>query len=95
MAPLAKTILAFHHLHPLVRVDLPPFVNDFHPKIDLALDRKTFIYILTHSPCLSSNSPLILMYEFSKIILPLMILLIMLILFLKYVNTSLVVMFFH
>ncbi len=27
------------------------------------MDRKTFIYTLTHSPCLSSNSPLILVYE--------------------------------
>jgi hypothetical protein len=63
MAPSAKTIVAFHHLHPLVKVDFPPFVDDFHLEIDLALDRKTFIYTLTHSPCLSSNSPLILVYE--------------------------------
>jgi len=29
MAPLVKTIATLHHLHPLVEVDLPPFVNDF------------------------------------------------------------------
>jgi hypothetical protein len=29
----------------LPKVDLPPFVNDFHPKMDLVLDKETFIYV--------------------------------------------------
>ncbi len=37
--PLAKTITTLHHLHPLVEVDFPPFVNDFHLEMDLALDK--------------------------------------------------------
>jgi hypothetical protein len=30
----------------LVEVDLPPFVDDLNPKMDLVLDRKAFIYVL-------------------------------------------------
>jgi hypothetical protein len=40
IAPLTETIVALHHLHSLIKFDFPPIVNDFHPKIDLALDRK-------------------------------------------------------
>jgi hypothetical protein len=35
-----KTILALHHLHPLAKVDLPLFVDDFHPKMDIVLDKR-------------------------------------------------------
>jgi len=63
MAPSAKTITTLRHFHPLAEVDLPPFVNNFHPKMDLVLDRKAFIYALTHSPCLSSSGPLGMVYE--------------------------------
>jgi hypothetical protein len=63
MASSVETIMALHHLHPLVNVELPLFVDDFHLETNLTLDRKTFIYTLTHSPCLSSNNPLILVYE--------------------------------
>jgi hypothetical protein len=58
-----KTIMAFCHLHPLVEVDLPPFVDNFHLKTDLVLDRKACIYALTHSPCFSSNDPSSMVYE--------------------------------
>jgi len=61
--PLSKTIVVLHHLHPLVEVDLPCFVNNFHPKMDLALDKKAFIFALTHSPCLSSNGFSGMVYE--------------------------------
>jgi hypothetical protein len=61
--PSAKTIATFHHFHPLVEIDIPPFVDDFNPKMDLVLDRKAFIFVLTHSPRLSSNSPLNMVYE--------------------------------
>ncbi len=30
VAPLTETITTLHHLHPLVEVDLPPFVDNFH-----------------------------------------------------------------
>ncbi len=33
-------------LHPLVKVDLPPFVDDFHLEINVTLDRKTFVFAL-------------------------------------------------
>jgi hypothetical protein len=44
-APLAKTIMARCHLHPLAKVDLPRFVNDFHPETNLVLYKKVFIYV--------------------------------------------------
>jgi len=62
-APSAKTIATLHHFHPLVEVDLPPFVDDFNPKMDLVLDRKAFIYVVMYSPCLSSNSLSNMVYE--------------------------------
>jgi hypothetical protein len=63
VAPLVKTIVAFHHLHSLAEVDLPLFIDDFHPKMDLVLDRETFIFVLTHSPRLSFDGPSIMVYE--------------------------------
>jgi hypothetical protein len=62
-APSAKTIVALRYLYPLVEVDLPPFVDNYHPKMDLVLDRKAFIYALTHFPHLSFNSPSGMVYE--------------------------------
>jgi hypothetical protein len=63
MAPSVETIVAFCHLHQLVEVDLPLFVNDFHPEMDLVLDRKTFIFALMHSPSLSFGDPSGMVYE--------------------------------
>jgi hypothetical protein len=37
-APLAETIVTIRDFHPLVGVDLPPFINDFHLEIDFVLD---------------------------------------------------------
>ncbi len=87
--------MALHHFHPLVKVDLPPFVDDFNPELNLILDREAFIYALMHSPHLSSNNPLNMVYELLQYC------------FvpddfasgfdfcLKYVGTLLVVMFLH
>jgi hypothetical protein len=61
--PSAKAIATLHHFHPLVEVDLPPFVNDLNPKMDLVLDREAFIYVVMYSPRLSSNGPLNMVYE--------------------------------
>jgi hypothetical protein len=37
--PLIEIIMALCHLHPLVEIDFLPFINDFHPKTNLVLDR--------------------------------------------------------
>ncbi len=47
----------------MVEVDLVLFVDDFNPKMDLGLDRKAFIYALMHSPRLSFDIPLNMVYE--------------------------------
>jgi len=62
-ALLATTILALRHLHPLAEVNLPPFVNDFHPKMDLVLDKKAFIFIVACFLCISSDNLLNMVYE--------------------------------
>jgi len=61
--PLVETITAFCHLHPLVEVDLPPFVNDFHLEMDFVLNKHAFIFVLMRSPCFSSNNPSSMVYE--------------------------------
>jgi hypothetical protein len=63
VAPLVKTIVALGHLHPLVEIDLLPFANHFHPKTDLVLGKKAFIYVFTHSPHISSGGLLGMVYE--------------------------------
>jgi len=63
VAPSTKTIVALHHLHPLVKVDLPPFADDFYPETELVLGRKAFIYVFTHSSRLSSGDPSGMVYE--------------------------------
>jgi hypothetical protein len=61
--PLIETIATLHHFHPLIEVDFPPYVNDFHLKM-FVLDREAFIFALTHSPCLSFGSVSGMVYEF-------------------------------
>jgi hypothetical protein len=93
--PLAKTIVAFRHLHPLAKVGLPPFVNDFHPETNLVLDREAFIFALTHFSRLSSNGPSVMVYELLQDCFVPDDFASGFYLFLKYVSTSFVVMFFH
>jgi hypothetical protein len=50
-------------LHPLAEVDFPPFVDDFHPEMKVILDNEAFISSLVHSPRLSSNGLLGMVYE--------------------------------
>jgi hypothetical protein len=50
-------------LHPLVEVDLPPFINEFHLEIEVTLNREAFISALACSPCVSSIGPLDMVYE--------------------------------
>jgi hypothetical protein len=47
----------------IVKVDLPPFIDDFHVEMDFVLDEKVNIYVLTHSPHLSFGNPLGTVYE--------------------------------
>jgi len=63
VTPTIETIATLHHLHPLAKVDLPPFVNNFHPYMDLVLDREAFISTLKCFPCLSFNDPSSMVYE--------------------------------
>jgi hypothetical protein len=51
MAPLAKTIVTLHHLHLLAKVNLPPFVNDFHSKMDLVLDKEAILQVWCMNFC--------------------------------------------
>jgi hypothetical protein len=61
--PLFKTITTFCHLHPLVEVDLPSLVDNFHLKMDFLKNKEAFIYTLTRSPCLSFHDPLNMVFE--------------------------------
>jgi hypothetical protein len=63
VTPFDETTRVFRLFHPFVEVDFLPFVDDFHPEIDVTLDQKTFISALVHSPCFSSNGPLGMVYE--------------------------------
>jgi len=38
--PSNETTTTLHLLHPSTKVDLPPFVNDFHPKTKVILNKK-------------------------------------------------------
>jgi hypothetical protein len=63
MVPSNDTMVAFYLLDPLAKVDLPHFVNDFHPKTKFIINREVFIFSLACSPHLSFNSPSNMVYE--------------------------------
>jgi hypothetical protein len=44
--------------HPAIEVDLPPFMDDYHLEMKVILNRKTFIFVLVHSPFFFSSGPL-------------------------------------
>jgi hypothetical protein len=95
VAPSTKTIVSIRHLHPLVGVDLPPFVDDSHPKINFFLDRKAFISILTRFPCLSSNDASCTVYELLQDYFVFYDFVSGFVSFLRHVSTLFVVIFFH
>jgi hypothetical protein len=66
MTPLIETITTLWHLLPLAEVNFYPFVDNFHPKMNLVLDRKTFISMFPCFPHLSFDSPLGMVYELLK-----------------------------
>jgi len=63
VAPSNETTGVLHLLHPLVEVDLPLFVDDFHLEMKVILNQETFISTLVCSPRLSSNGSSGMVYE--------------------------------
>jgi hypothetical protein len=63
MVPSDDTMVAFCLFDPLAKVDLPHFVNDFHPKTKFIVNQEVFIFSLACSPHLSFNSPSSMVYE--------------------------------
>jgi len=53
----------FRLFQPLIEVDLPPFIDDFHFEMKVTLDHEAFISTLAHSPRVSSNGPSGMVYE--------------------------------
>ncbi len=77
------------------KVDLPFFVNNFHRKTNLVLDRETFISALTHFACLSSSGLLGMVYELLQDCFVLDDFTNGFDIFLRYASTSFMVMFLH
>jgi hypothetical protein len=63
VAPFDEIVRILCLLHPLVKVDFPPFVDDFHLEILVTLNQKAFIFNLAHSSCPFSNGPSGMVYE--------------------------------
>jgi hypothetical protein len=63
VAPFDEILRILCLLHPLVEVDFPPFVDDFHLEMTIILYQKAFIFNLAHSSCLFSNGLSSMMYE--------------------------------
>jgi hypothetical protein len=61
--PSNETTTTLQLLHPSTKVDLPPFVSDFHLKTKVILYQETFNSTLACSPRLSSIGPSNMMYE--------------------------------
>jgi hypothetical protein len=64
LTPFDKTIRVLHLFHPLIEVDISPFVNDFHPKIEVILNQEAFVSTLALSPHLFSSGPSSMVYGF-------------------------------
>jgi hypothetical protein len=93
--PSVETIAALRHLHPLAKVDLCLFINNCHPNMNLILDINVFIFALTHFPCFSFNGPSGMVYELLWDCFVLDDYANGFDFFLRYANTSFMVMFFH
>jgi hypothetical protein len=91
--PFDETAKVLRLLHPLVEVDLPPFVDDFHLEMEVTLKWEVFVFALACSSCLSSGGPQVWCMSFHKTILSQMILRVVSTFFLKYVGTLFEVIF--
>jgi hypothetical protein len=58
-----ETTGVFRPFHPPTKVHLPPFVDDFHLKIEAILDQEAFVFALAYSPHLSFGGLLGMVYE--------------------------------
>ncbi len=63
VAPFDKTMGVLRFLHPLAKVDFPPFVDNFHRETEVILNQDAFVFALARSPCLSTSCPLAMVYE--------------------------------
>jgi hypothetical protein len=66
IAPFDETTGIFRLFHPLVAVDIPPFIDDFHFETEVTLNQKTFVFALVCSPHLSSGGPLGMVYNYEN-----------------------------
>jgi hypothetical protein len=63
ITPFDKTMGILCLFHPLVEVDLPAFVDDFHPETEFILDQNAFIFTLVGSSHLCFDASLGIVYE--------------------------------
>jgi hypothetical protein len=61
--PSNETTKVFRLFHPPTKVDLPPFVDDSHPEMNVILNREAFVSTLACSPHLSFDGLLGMVYE--------------------------------
>jgi hypothetical protein len=94
-APSFETIVALCHLHRLAKVDLPLFVDNFHPEVNLILDREAFIFTWLIPHVFHLVVLWVWCMNFCDVVLSLMTLVVSLISYWRYVGTLLVVMFLH
>jgi hypothetical protein len=58
-----ETTGVFRLFHPFIKIHFPPFVDDFHLKIEATLDQEAFVSTLVYSPHLSFGGLLGMVYE--------------------------------
>jgi hypothetical protein len=58
-----KTTGVLYFLHPLAKVDLPPFLDNFHHEMEVTLNQNAFVFTLAHSPRFSTNCLSAMVYE--------------------------------
>jgi hypothetical protein len=63
VAPSNETTRVLRLFHPLAKVDLSLFINDFHLNMKVILGQEAFVYVLVCSPRFSYNGPLHMLYE--------------------------------
>jgi len=63
VAPSNETARVLRLFHPLAKVDLPLFINDFHLNMKVILHQEAFVYVLVCSPRFSYNGLLGMVYE--------------------------------
>jgi hypothetical protein len=62
--PFDETMGIFRFFHPFEKVDLPPFVDDFHLKMKVTLNQEAFVFALARSSHFSFDGPLDMVYDF-------------------------------